>query len=174
MPKHKFQPLANGDRGCANCPKVLRQNAWGAWITIQGAHSSKCGSPAPPGVYIDGDCDVIMGEVVQPPYSRGCGQVAIANIVGCTFKEACDAVGHRGGTSAREVVAGLKELGWSVPRGVWGKARPSYGMAKVITSPHKKNWHWMAVVEGQLVNGFPYVGIYGSRVVKYLYTEKEE
>ena len=170
MAKHRFRPKANGDRECTVCEKTIRWDV-NRWATIKGTFSSQCGPP-PPGEFLDKD-DVLVGKALQPNGTGTCGQTALANVAGISYAEGCKAFGHkdRAGTFDWEIVQAFKKLGWHCT-GSHRSERPQFGVAKVLQHPKKRSYHWMAVVDGQIVNGYKWNKV-GARIMWYLHCEKE-
>lgn len=81
---------------------------------------------------------IVFRHVQQLEDSKLCGQACIASVLGISLDEACERVGHRRGTKAKEIalVLGL------------GAARRVRGPVKVpnILSVRwgiKRDWHWV-------------------------------
>lgn len=103
-------------------------------------------------------------QTLQMPKTRNCGQVAIANLTGCSLQEAEWAVGHSTGTKTVEIVNALRKLGYEcsgklVPLHQHedgklnnGKPIPANGIVKLARGKSKR-WHWIAVKDGEFLDG---------------------
>ena len=115
---------------------------------------------------------VKVGSVVGAPWQLNCGQVAIANLTGLELETIEDMMGHNERTLTVCLSEVLNELGWECgDKLIANIPPPQYGIAKVVEkwrrSTAKKYWHWMAVVEHELVNGYS-IKIKDYKVTSYL------
>src|SRR5574337_1067996 len=91
----------------------------------------------------------------QPEDCSLCGQTAVAVIVGCSLDEAIRAVGHKHGTTTRDLVRALRLFGVSCEdrcRPMPGRVAPNLGLAQVHT-PERSGWHWVVVHAGRIYDG---------------------
>lgn len=121
---------------------------------------------------------VRVGSTEGHPAYLNCGQVAIANLTGVDLLTVEQMIGHDERTLTVHIAEVLNELGWKCPdKLIANIPPPQYGIAKVVEawrrSTAKKYWHWMAVVEHELVNGYS-VSMDTYRVTSYLPVEKPE
>jgi len=92
-------------------------------------------------------------ELVKQETKNGCGQAAVAMILGISFQEACELFGHAHGTQTKEVAKATKAHGWHCPsklqRVSKKRAIPSFCIAKMKWD-RNYSWHWV-VVTGDIV-----------------------
>lgn len=115
--------------------------------------------------------------IEQPPGTSLCGQVAVANLVGCTLDEAIKAVGHSKSTRTLALAKALRSLGCTCADKLDPLApRPRFGIAKQARPGRAKNrgWHWVAIVNYEVVDGWDWGPLghpEGTRITSYLEVE---
>jgi len=98
-----------------------------------------------------------MNILRQPEGSSLCGQTCVAMASGVSLDRACEAVGHRNGTTTKEIVKALRELG--VPCGEKLKrisrkrpALPKRGIVAICQPGKRYKWHWILVWDGEMID----------------------
>lgn len=103
-------------------------------------------------------------RVLQMPGSRNCGQIAVANLTGEELDYIEKLVGHNGGTKTVHLAKVLRKLGLAcedklvpvhpVHPGLLnnGEFIPTLALAKLSRGTGKR-WHWVAVVDGVVLDG---------------------
>ncbi len=100
-----------------------------------------------------------MKLVNQPKQSRLCGHCCVAMIANISLKESIQLIGHKDGTTTKILVDVLNKLGIETGSKLTrfsSKTPPeeifSNGMfiVKVKYPLHKRNWHWVLIVNGKL------------------------
>ena len=93
--------------------------------------------------------------IKQKPKKKNCGVIAVAVIAEVTVDEATKAIGKNGSTSTKQLVKGLRALGYDCPdRLVKFKLPwPSLAIAKVVDPWRKSGWHWVAIADGLIYDG---------------------
>lgn len=98
-----------------------------------------------------------MRWIAQEPETRNCGQIALAVLGDIDYTIAERMIGHKHGTTTKELVAALRVLGFDCP----DRCRPMdeppvLGLAQV-RSPRqrrtRRNWHWVVVNRGRIFDG---------------------
>jgi len=112
--------------------------------------------------------------IEQKPKSHNCGPIAVAVIAGVTLEEAIKAIGKKGSTTTKQLVCGLRKLGWNCPDRCKKMPKPPLGIAQLKSPTRKSGWHWV-VVDGDKIydgcNGNPdgtVRWINGERITSYL------
>lgn len=102
-----------------------------------------------------------MRHLIQPEGSGLCGQTCIAMAADVSLDRACDVVGHRklGGTTTREVVHALRELGVPCASSLKriSRLRPVLPKRCIVAihrpkepGRHRGRWHWMLHWDGRM------------------------
>lgn len=94
----------------------------------------------------------------QKDKRNNCGIIAVSIIANCTIKEAEKAIGKSSYTKTKDLVRGLRKLGFTCSdRLKVLKNTPELAIAK-LSKPHKKNWHWVVIYKGKIFDG-----VYGDK-----------
>jgi hypothetical protein len=88
---------------------------------------------------------------------KNCGVIAVAVVANVSVALAAEKIGKDGATTTKELVKGLRKLGYECPDRLQRIARPQLGIAKVVDPKRRSGWHWV-VVDGDKI----YDGINGN------------
>ncbi len=109
--------------------------------------------------------------IKQEPKKKNCGVIAVAVIADISLEEAAKAIGKNGTTTTKQLVKGLRALGYKCPNRCtkFKLPLPQMAIAQMRDPNRKSGWHWVAIVNGRI-----YDGIYGSQdgVVKWPFGAK--
>lgn len=100
-----------------------------------------------------------MKLLLQPSYSRLCGQTCLAMLANITLAHAIVLVEHEHGTRTKELIKAFRKLNWSCPdrlivlRGTL-LTTLEHALVKVIFPPSSRS-HWIAVHGGTVFDPMP-------------------
>lgn len=95
--------------------------------------------------------------IQQKPNKKNCGVIAVAVLAEVSIEEAEKAIGKKGCTTTKDLVKGLRALGFSCPDRCMRIPKPTLGIGH-LSNPNRKNgWHWI-VIDGDKI----YDGINGN------------
>jgi hypothetical protein len=86
---------------------------------------------------------------------RTCGQTALAALLDISVEDAIGLVGHDHGTRTCELVAVLRQQGFSCPDRCRRMPPPELGLGQA-RKEKRAGWHWVAVAGDKI-----YDGVYG-------------
>ena len=114
--------------------------------------------------------------IEQKPNKKNCGVIAVAVIAEISVALAAEKIGKDGATTTKQLVKGLRALGYECPnRLVKSKLPwPKLAIAKLVSPERKSGWHWVAIADGLIydgINGTPDGKVHwppGAKITSYL------
>ena len=92
--------------------------------------------------------------IAQKPGKKNCGVIAVAVIAEVTVGLAAEKIGKNGATTTKQLVKGLRALGYECPDRLKVMPRPPLGIAKMVDPKvHKSGWHWVVVDGDKIYDG---------------------
>jgi len=96
--------------------------------------------------------------IEQSLKKKNCGVIAVAVIAEISVALAAEKIGKDGPINTKQLVKGLRKLGYECPDRLKRMPRPPLGIAKLTDPKRKSGWHWV-VVDGDKIydgiNGLP-------------------
>lgn len=87
-----------------------------------------------------------------------CGVIAVSVIADCSIKKAIEVIGKNGRTSTKDLIRGLKKLGYVCSKRLKHlKERPKLAIAK-LSIPNTHHWHWVVIYKDKI-----YDGVHGNK-----------
>lgn len=100
--------------------------------------------------------------------------IAVAVIAGIPVNVAAEHIGKDGATTTKQLVRGLRSLGYECPDRLQRIPRPPLAIAKLTNPKRRGGWHWVVVDEDKIfdgINGKPDGTVdwnKGDRITSYL------
>lgn len=92
--------------------------------------------------------------IEQKPGKKNCGVIAVAVIAEVSVGLAAEKIGKDGATSTKQLVKGLRALGWDCPDRLQRIPRPPLAIAKMVNPKvHRSGWHWVVVDGDKIYDG---------------------
>ncbi|HOS16172.1 MAG TPA: hypothetical protein PKX15_04045 [Bacteroidales bacterium] len=92
--------------------------------------------------------------IKQKQGTKNCGAIAIAVIAKVSLKKAIEACGTEGPMNTKDLVRGIRKLGYTCPDHCKRK-RPELGIGHLTYTANKKNRrHWVAIDGNKIYDGF--------------------
>ena len=92
--------------------------------------------------------------IAQKPGKKNCGVIAVAVIAEVSVGLAAEKIGKDGSTSTKQLVKGLRALGYECPDRLQRIPRPPLGIAKLIDPKRPRgSWHWVVVDGDKIFDG---------------------
>ena len=92
--------------------------------------------------------------IKQEPKKKNCGVIAVAVIAEVSVALAAEKIGKDGSTTTKQLVKGLRALGYKCPDRLRVlKSPPSLAIAKMVTPTRKSGWHWVAIENEKIFDG---------------------
>lgn len=93
--------------------------------------------------------------IKQDPKKKNCGVIAVAVIAGVTLEEAAKAIGKNGATTTKQLVKGLRALGYECPDRCtkFKLPLPQMAIAQMHDPNRKSGWHWVSIVDAKIYDG---------------------
>jgi hypothetical protein len=93
-----------------------------------------------------------LNNLFQPENSKLCGQTCIAMISNTTIEEAIVVVGHKKGTTTKELARAIRHYGYVCPERLMpirNKELPYFCLCKIVRKNKKTGgWHWILLKDG--------------------------
>ena len=97
--------------------------------------------------------------IEQKPNKKNCGVIAVAVIASIPVNVAAEHIGKDGTTTTKQLVKGLRSLGYKCPDRCKKISRPELGLGQLHYPSRKKNrkcsanWHWVVVDGNKIFDG---------------------
>ena len=93
--------------------------------------------------------------IPQPSGKKNCGIIAVAVLTGISVEESAEKIGKNGATTTKQLVCGLRKLGYECPNRLvkFKLPLPQMAIAKMVSPSRKSGWHWVALSEGKIYDG---------------------
>lgn len=91
--------------------------------------------------------------IKQESGKKNCGVIAVAIITGVSMELAAKAIGKNGATTTKQLVCGLRKLGWNCPDRLQIIPRPQLAIAKLKNPKRRSGWHWVVVDGDKIFDG---------------------
>lgn len=109
-----------------------------------------------------------MRRIIQKRQSN-CGQIALAVITGKPLKEIYKLIGHNDYTNTRDLSKVLRKLGYKCPSKLQRLSEaPELGIGKLTFPNEKRDWHWVVIDNGKVIDGTDTIAQKGMRLTSYL------
>ena len=91
--------------------------------------------------------------IKQEPHKKNCGVIAVAVIANVPVNVAAEHIGKDGATTTKQLVKGLRSLGFKCPDRCKKMPRPPLGIAQMHDDHRRSGWHWVVVDEDKVFDG---------------------
>lgn len=91
--------------------------------------------------------------IQQKPNKKNCGVIAVAVIAEVSVGLAAEKIGKDGATTTKQLVKGLRALGYECPDRLQRIPRPPLAIAKLANPKRKSGWHWVVVDGDKIYDG---------------------
>lgn len=91
--------------------------------------------------------------IKQNPNKKNCGVIAVAVITEVSVALAAEKIGKDGATTTKQLVAGLRKLGYECPTRCKRMPRPPLGIGQLKCTNRKSGWHWVVVDGDKIYDG---------------------
>lgn len=91
--------------------------------------------------------------IEQKPNKKNCGVIAVAVVASIPVNVAAEHIGKDGATTTKQLVKGLRSLGYECPDRLQRIPRPPLAIAKLKNPTRASGWHWVVVDGDKIFDG---------------------